>query len=326
MSNNTNEPKNRQERAAENVEQFFSFTEKIQTEAYQPIKSGLKFYDDLMDGGPSAQTLTILLAEQGAGKTILMQQLAESIATKQKRRVVYLNFEMPAEQLFSRALSARIYAHGKIEMTQKQILRGYLWTDRQRSEVLDTIDEYKRESLPYISYNPKNVKPDLEALECYLDELSKEPEHAPALFVDYLQLIQSDRRQEIKDRLTQALVDLKQYAIKNNTIVFLISAINRETKKSGKKITASSARDTSAIEYQADYLISLENYKDQAKANKNGRQRMILYLLKNRDGKSGLYSIIERDGKNNLFVDADQPGSTKESAFEIDDETEIEMV
>ena len=298
----TEEQKTRQERAENNVQQFFDFKERIQSEAYKPIRTGLGFYDELMDGGAMAQTLTILLAEQGAGKTMLMQQLAESIAAQKERRVIYMNFEMSAEQLLARAISARIYKRGNMKKNAKDILRGYKWNDKERAEILEAVDEYEREALPYISYNPQGIKPVLEDLESYLDELSSW-QSSPVLFVDYLQLIQGNKNQEIKDRLTQALIDLKRYAMENNTVVYLISAINRPSgSNSNDNITANRARDTSAIEYQADYLLALQNAKDQAIANENSRQRMMLKLIKSRDGKSGVYSMIQRDGYNNLFV------------------------
>lgn len=292
-----NKKDKREQRAADNVAQFFDFRESIQTEKYKPIKTGLSFYDELTDGA-AAQTLTVILAEQGAGKTMLLQQLAESIAAQHQRHVIYLNFEMSRAQLLARAISARIYKRGNMKKTQKDILRGYNWTDAERAEILEALDEYAREALPYISYNPQDITADIETLEAYLKELQELPQ-PPALFVDYLQLIQSDKKQDIKDRLTQALIDLKSYAIKGNTFVYLISAVNRATREN---ITAASARDTSAIEYQADYLLKLENYKDQAAANRKGLQRMILQVLKSRDGEAGKYSIVYRDGRNNVFT------------------------
>ena len=68
-----------------------------------------------------------------------------------------------------------------------------------------------------------------------------------------------------------------------------------------------SARDTSAIEYQADVILSIDNYKDQE--NNGGLRRMILNVLKGRDGSgSGCYRIINRDGANNTFYDGKQGG------------------
>ena len=290
------------QRLIENIDQVLNFATKIQSEAYRPIKTGLNFYDDLMDGGAMPQTLTILLAAQGAGKTILLQQLAESIAAQHKMHVVYLNFEMPTEQLLARAISARIYKRGNMKLTQKQIMRGYQWTEAQRAEILETIEEYEQEAF-YISYNPKGIHADIEEIQGYLKELTENHDSgapAPILFVDYLQLIQSKNKEykDVKDRLTQVLLDLKEYAIHNNTCVYLISAVNRQSMEN---VNVNSARDTSAIEYQADYLFALENYKDQAAANSEGLQRMVLKLLKSRDGQSGLYSIVNRNGKYNLF-------------------------
>ena len=284
------------ERAAENVEQFFCFIDKIQSDAYKPIKTGLNFYDELT-GGARPQTLTILLAAQKAGKSMLFAQLAEALALQHARHIVYLNFEMSREQLLARAISARIKKRGNIQKSMTDILEGYKWNDAERREILAAIDEYKMDSLPYISYNPEGIQPTVENIEAYLKELEETPA-PPHLFVDYLQLIQGEKHEDIKDRLTHVLIMLKDYAVKANASVFLISAVNRNSKE---HITASSARDTSSIEYQADALLSLELYKDQEIAERKGLARMELKLLNTRFGESDRHAILYRDGRNNLF-------------------------
>lgn len=296
----------KQAEAAAERDELTDFLEKIQTKAYKPIYSGLAFFDNLT-GGTMSQTLTVLLGEPGSGKSMLMQQLAENMATHSAgRKIIYVNFEMSKEQLFARALSARLKARGSICRTPRQILQGYKWTEKERQEITATIDDYRRESLKNISYNPAEVLPDLNNILEYLDTLTEQAagKPGPALFVDYLQLIQSDKVQEVKDRLTTVLIALKQYAIKNNTFVYLISAINRS---SNGNITIASARDTSAIEYQADVILSIDNFKDQE--NSGGHQRMILKVLKGRDGDfTGSYRIISRDGANCVYYDGKQGG------------------
>lgn len=270
------------------------FIEKIQTTAYKPINSGLDFFDELT-GGTMNQTLTVILGEPGSGKSMLSQQLAESYATH-GQKCIYLNFEMSKEQLLARAISARVHARGNVNRTARQILQGYKWTQKDRQEITAAVDEYRRESLPNIAYNPAAVTPDLDDIIEYLHTLI-EQENSPALFVDYLQLIQSERLQDIKDRLTAALIALKEYAIKAHTFVYLIAAVNRT---SNGNITQASARDTSAIEYQADTILSIANAKDQEATQ--GRQHMTLKVLKGRDGDAtGNYSNVYRDGANSTF-------------------------
>ena len=301
------------ERAERNVEQFYAFVDKIQGTAYKPIETGLGFYDELT-GGARPQTLTILLAAQKSGKTMLFEQLAEALAMQHKRHIVYLNFEMSREQLLARAISARIKKRGNMSKSMTDILEGYKWTTEERREIMAAIDEYMRDSLPYISYNPDDVQPTIESLDTYLKELEETPT-PPHLFVDYLQLLQGEKREDVKDRLIRALIMLKAYATKAHAAVFLISAVNRPSKE---HITASSARDTSSIEYQADTLLSLENYKEQEAANRKGLQRMTLRLLNTRFGESDLYSVIYRDGKNNVFT-GEYRGKCEASGKEVPD-------
>ena len=284
------------------LDKFEAFKNSIQGETFKPIRTGVDFYDQITEGGAQVQTLTVLVAKQGSGKSLLFQQIAESLARQgESRRVVYLNFEMSYSQLLARAISARLSRRGIIHKTQKQVLRGYEWTEAEREEIEKALEEYEFESAPYISYNPEQVAPSVEALEAYYKKLIEDSkltgQPAPVLFLDYLQLIQSDKAQDTKDKLTQTLLDLKSYCIEGNTFAFLISAARRGEDH----ITAESARDTSSIEYTSDYLLSLEDAEGQAEANYKGRQRMVLKMLKSRDGETGKAQYIERDGANCIF-------------------------
>ena len=54
-----------------------SFLEKIQGSYFKPYTTGLDFLDEVLNGGVMKQTLTMLIAAPGTGKTTLMQQAAE---------------------------------------------------------------------------------------------------------------------------------------------------------------------------------------------------------------------------------------------------------
>ena len=108
--------------------------------------------------------------------------------------------------------------------------------------------------------------------------------------------------------IKKAVKMLKDYAIRNNSIVFLISATNRESNKSGK-ITLESGRDSSAIEYSADVQLAM-NHKLLFDGKKDvnvgdllsqDEREIVIQALKNRMFISGESKEILLDTKHSRF-------------------------
>lgn len=295
-------------------DELTNFFEKIQTEAYKPHKTGLRFFDNLIGGGIVNQSLLLLQAAPGVGKTTLCMQLAETLAAN-KRPVLYFNFEMSAEQMLAKAISAKAY-HNGIEKTAMQILQGYSWTESDRAAIENVIDEYRRQSYPFIRYNPPGTTSELNDLLAYLERAGSAAEAkgqpAPAAVIDYLHLIKSRDNLDTAELIKQSVIGLKEYAVKHNTFVISIVATNREANKKGRQ-TQESGRDSSNLEYTADYQISL-NYNDvdsgkvkpdnpEAMANlqQQTRRLMILRVLKSRFSQPGRSEKVMFDAAHNIF-------------------------
>ena len=305
------------------------FLEKIQTEAYKPFKTGLTFFDNLLGGGIIQQSIMLLLAAPGTGKTTLAQQLAETMA-RNKKPVLYLNFEMSREQMLAKAIRAKLFREGETQKSALGILQGYNWSDAERDEIRRAIEDYRQNSYPYIRYNPASISSDLtEMLEKlnHLGERAKaEGMDAPAVVVDYLHLVTSKEKLDTQELIKQTVLGLKNYAVKYNTFVIGIVATNRSSNSKGK-ITMESGRDSSNLEYTADYQISLNYHAvDQgiikpeetdkiADLQKQPRKKMILRVLKNRHGQPGGSSLIMFDSAHNTFY-----GTVQDFEFEWDSE------
>ena len=274
---------------------IIDFLEKVQTEAYRPHRTGLNFFDDLLAGGVINQSLLLLLAAPGTGKTTLCAQLAESMAAQQTP-VIYVNLEMSREQMIAKAISARLFRKG-YNKTALQILQGYNWTEQDRAAISQAAIEYQRQQLPYIRYNPDNVTSDINDILQYITAAGEAAKatgkQAPAVIIDYLHLISSRDRIEAQELIKQSVVGLKRYAVDYNTFVIAIVATNRASNKGGR-LTMESGRDSSNIEYTADYQLSL-NYYDidsgkvkpddieaLSKLQQAERREMILRVLKGR--------------------------------------------
>lgn len=244
----------------DSVELFDSFMEKIQTEVYKPLKTGMTAFDSLLGGGIMKQSLIILSAAPGTGKTTLAQQIFETMATD-GNNVVFLNLEMSREQLLARSVSRIVKRNGGT-LTASGILQGYSWTDEQRRQATNAANEYRAMIAPRMHYNPDGCTTDIqaitEAMTCEANAALNAGNRPPVVVLDYLHLVTSAQREEQSEIIKKTVSALKDYAIKYDTFVFAISATNRTSNASGT-ISLDSGRDSSAIEYTADIALSL-NY------------------------------------------------------------------
>ena len=306
---------------------FDTFFATIQTEKYKPVRTGITEFDELLGGGILRQSLVMLTAAPGTGKTSITQQIFETMAA-QGTDVIFLNLEMSKEQLLARSMSRIIHRQGH-NMTAAEVLKGYAWTEYQRGYVTKAAQTYKAEIAQHMIYNPAGCTTDIESIRNTLTTAGLKARAAgqpgPVCVLDYLHLITTSNREEQAELIKKSVAMLKQYAIEFDTFVLAIGANNRDTNRSGI-VGLESGRDTSAIEYSADYQIGLnyralaeklqkpngETYKAsnpddmEALQNENPR-KMIVQCLKNRMNAAGGKIYLNFDAANSTFVFAGKP-------------------
>lgn len=177
-----------------------------------------------------------------------------------------------------------------------EILKGYEWTDDKRQEIQKIIESYKPKADNLIIINPRN--PNIDTLLAEAKKVKRLTGEAPILFIDYIQLLQGNDKQDTQTILKEASKKLKDYAIDYDTLVFTITAYNRDSTRTHGKATLESGRDTSDIEYSSDYIISINftdyeagkpdaDIEELKKGNEQGERKMTLKVLKNRLGTTG---------------------------------------
>lgn len=316
------------------VQLFDEFMAKIQTDTYKPLKTGLPAFDRLLGGGIIRQSLVILSAAPGTGKTTLTQQIFELMAGT-GTDVIFLNLEMSREQLLARSLSRQAYLNGHKDISAADILKGYAWDETQREVIREVADDYRKHVAPRMQYNPENCRADLDSILNSLnaagEAAKQENKPAPVVVVDYLHLITSEKREEAGELLKRAVQGFKDYAKDYDTFVFAISANNRAANSSGI-VSLESGRDTSALEYSADILLGLNyaalaekrkkpdstqtydagNPEDMAilqKGDANGNREMIVQVLKSRmDRAGGKLRMAFNPGGSVFLPIVDKPG------------------
>ena len=261
-----------------------TFLAKIQGNYFKPYTTGVQFLDEVLNGGVMKQTLTMLIAAPGTGKTTLMQQAAEELA-EQGTPVIYLNLEMSQDQMLAKALSGRLAKRG-IHITANRIMQGYSWTREDREHITKAIALYRQNNLANITYKG-DIGSDLDAILDYINAAGRAAQEqgntAPVVILDYLHLVTTDKRRiEAQELIKQTVTGLKRYAIDFDTIVFAIAAASRDAMKT--ELTLNSARDSSNIEYTADNVLTLERAEQQEDAS--DWQTMTIKAVKARYGRA----------------------------------------
>lgn len=255
------------ETAPEEVEKddIDDFLDIIGGERFKPIPTGLKPLDDLLDGGFMRQSLVILGAAPGQGKTMLMQQILEDMAEMSGQKVLYINLEMSREQLLARSLSRRLYQVYEKNIPPAAILKGYSWQGQQEEWIRKAATDYKEKIMAHFRYNvgadkishivDNKLQAILKNITNYCEAYRLAELATPLICVDYLQIIDHEERDNVEG-MKKVIKSLKNIAIVYNTVVFLIMANNRESNRDGVA-RLESGRDTSNIEYSGDVVLGM---------------------------------------------------------------------
>ena len=291
-----------------------SFLQAIQTRKYEPMPTGITDIDKAIGGGFTRQQVVMLGAAPGVGKTALAQWIFEGMAQRGGNTCLYINLEMSREQILARSI-ARIAARKGKKINTLQIMQGYKWTDEQRAIITDAAQEYCNNIAPYMIYNPDGLTANLDNILSYCEQEAKHAEAAylpaPVVVVDYLQLIVGDAREDASTVIKRAVAGFKAYAIKHNTIVFVIIAHNRNSNQTGA-VSMESARDTSAIEYSADLQLALtftaclkrdgQTAKNPDELTPDEMKRVTLKIVKGRFGGRGTDVDLHFDGATMTYT------------------------
>lgn len=290
------------------------FTAAISKDTYKPIATGFSWFDDLLGGGFMRDTAAFIMAAPATGKTTLCQQLGEKMAAG-GHKVIYFNFESSRNMMLAKAISAKL-TEKNIFLSATDILRGYAWNHSQKDAIIKEIEEYRQGPYKNIKYCPDSIGANIETLYNYLtnigDAAVKDNTEAPIVFIDYIHLLKAEKEHEPREILKKASSIITEYAKKYHTFAVIISATNRESNRAGN-LSMTSGRDSSNIEYDADYAITMNYYEvdrgavspqdneEMARLTTEKMRRLILRTVKNRWGLDGISENVYFNAASNTF-------------------------
>lgn len=221
-------------------------------------KTGFFGIDDNMDNGGIDAGLYILGAIPSIGKTTFMWQMANNFAVA-GNEVIFFSLEQSKFELASKTMAREIGIRefertGHVNLNSREIRRG-----TNADYVRKTAIEYSEKIGNRLSVISGNFSVTVPFIENYVSRYMYLNDVKPIVFIDYLQIIQPEKDKKFyssKELIEYNLTELKKFQADNDITVFLISALNRENYL--LPIDFKSFRETSGIEYTADFVAGLQ--------------------------------------------------------------------
>lgn len=240
----------------------------------QGIKCGYKNLDKVL-GGFMPQDFIIIAARPSMGKTAVALNLALNCALKTKAKTAFFNLEMGKTQIIERAIAS--YSEIPMENIKKGSLNDSQWA-------LVGSASSKIASSPLMIFDKiftlRKIKEECKRLKLQWG--------LKVVFIDYLQLINSEDRTENRTQdISKISRSLKLMAKELDITVISLSQLSRAPEaRADHKPMLSDLRESGAIEQDADIVMFL--YRDEYyKADSDRPNTIDCIVAKNRNGQVG---------------------------------------
>jgi len=246
------------------------------------LSTGLGEFDLLLDGGLRAGELIIIGARPGVGKTSLVLQIAEQLATQ--ARTGFFSLEMDGRALASRWLSSASGVPSSA-IRRRKLEQGH-W---------DNLEVWGSRSDRYqlmLNTQPGITLAQLRA-QCKRWQMEG---GLGAVVVDYLQLMRPDGFAASRERAVGEIsTGLKHLALEFGIPVIALAQLNRSvetTKRASRVPKPSDLRDSGQLEQDADLILFL--------VRELGSPDAELHIAKQRNGQLGSVDL-DFDGPTTRF-------------------------
>lgn len=276
------------------------------------IRTGFKKLDELT-GGLYGSKMIVIGARPSVGKSIFALTMCVN-AARQGKRVLFVSLEMEADEIMEREFAA-----------ESSVSLSEITSDKVSTEAWEKLAE---------SMNVISKRQIFYCTEAFTVERVRkaafqvyESGGLDLICVDYLQLMSVPRgRGNRNEEVSEISRGLKRLAQEMKIPIIALSQLNRSSEKSvgGKKVkrepTMSEARDSGAIEQDANIFILLhdpgkdeieEHNKETYEALKKQKMKMILVNVdKNRQGKKARF-YVAFDGEHQKFINIADPNEER---------------
>lgn len=258
-------------------------------EGLRGVKTGFSDLDNVLSGLQKSN-LIILAARPGTGKTAITLNMAQHIATVDKKPVAIFSLEMSKEELVDRFLVA-----------QADVDAWRLKTGKLSEEDFTKLSE----AMGQLAESPIFIDdtPGLTMAEMRSKARRLHMEHNIGLIiVDYLQLVNPGRK--VESRVQEVSIvsqGLKNLARELNVPVLSASQLSRAVEHRGeKRPQLADLRESGAIEQDADVVMFLYRPDVDYDVNKHSVPTKLL-IAKHRNGATGEIDLLFRGDRIRFY-------------------------
>lgn len=266
---------------------------------YSGLETGFKLLD-WMTLGFHKSHLIIIAARPSMGKSALALNIAANMSIDKGIPVAFFSLEMNKLNLGTRLIAA------ETRLNSQSVRQGQLEAD-QWKEYARAENRIGSASL-YLDYSGMTMY-DIKAKARRL----KHRYDIQALFVDYLQLIISTRRDTREQEVATISQGLKTLAMDLDIAVIAMSQLSRNIEYRGEKAKPklSDLRESGAIEQAADVVMFI--HRPNQSTNKQGEEEIVqLLIAKQRDGPRGTVELVFHEQYARFDNYANEPWLTQE--------------
>jgi len=240
------------------------------------VLTGFPALDELTRGFRPGQ-LIIIGGRTGTGKSSLALNIARNVAVEQHKAVAFFSLEMPKREIMERLLSAECGIETRFLKKSSlnhpgdwQRITGAI--DCLRSAGRIEIDASGDISIQQIQSRARKMK--------------RQTGHLDLVVCDYLQLVDTARREARESEVSAIARSLKAMAKSLDVPVLALSQFNRAADGRGdKKPILSDLRESGEIEQAADCAMLI--YCPELNKPDGDRSKVELIIAKQRSGPSG---------------------------------------
>ena len=275
--------------------------------------TGFDVLDQTLAGGFRSGELVLLGGPQGLGKTTWVLQVARNTA-RSGRPVVVFSFEHDLTTLLIRLVAleagqlagiaapdvARIRQSFEATDGRTGSLAERLQHTESGAEALGVVQEYADR---LVLHRSTGSSTSLAVITAAIDEVREATGDSPLVIVDYLQKVHSPQPAET-ERITSVTEGLKDLALDHDIPILAVVASDREGLASGKRVRVSNLRGSSALAYEADTVLMLNNKYDVVARHhlvysmgnvEKFKNWAVLSVEKNRNGRASLdFEFLKR--------------------------------
>lgn len=253
---------------------------------FRGVQTGFSDLDNVLSG-MQMSNLLILAARPGQGKTAMVINIAQHVATREKLPVGIFSLEMSQEELVDRLLV------GQADVDAWKLKTGRLSeTDFIKlSEAMGELAESQIfiDDTPGITISEMRTKARRLQLE----------HNISMLIVDYLQLVDPGRRYDNRvQEITVVSQSLKNLARELKIPVLAVSQLSRAVEHRGeKKPQLADLRESGAIEQDADVVMFL--YRPESEFSSTMQVKLL--IAKHRNGPTGEIDLLFRGDRIRFY-------------------------